>query len=62
MRKIIGIIMVIVGLLLITFTIFEGIMMDQEISQYVFINTDILGILLGLGLGLFFAPLKAKMI
>lgn len=62
MRKIIGIIMVIVGLLLITFTIFEGIMMDQEISQYVFINTDILGILLGLGLGLFFAPLKANMI
>ena len=62
MRKIIGIIMVIVGLLLITFTIFEGIMMDQEISQYVFINTDILGILVGLGLGLFFAPLKANMI
>lgn len=62
MERIIEIIMFVVGVLLITFTIIEAVMMNQGVSQYVFINTDILGILLGLGLGLFFAPLKANMI
>ena len=54
--------MILVGILLIVFIVFQGIMMDKQISQYVFLNKEQLGLLLGLSIGLIFAPLKANML
>lgn len=62
MKKNIGRMMILVGIVLIAFIVFQGIMMDKQISQYVFLNKEQLGLLVGVSLGLIFAPLKSDML
>jgi len=62
MKNTIGRMMILVSLLVAAFAVFQGHMMDINMTRYVFLNRDQLALLVGLSIALFFVPLKTDML